>query len=109
MNLTRFNLFFPEKREFFLEDAGVFAFSNAAVVAPQYLSPARAQVIPFFSRRVGLSANATPQKIDFGTKLTGQVGAQDVGLLHVRTGEDDGFASEDFTVARVKRRVLSQS
>ena len=67
------------------------------------------QVIPFFSRRIGLSADATPQKIDFGTKVTGQVGAQDVGFLHVRTGEDNGFASEDFTVARVKRRICAQS
>ena len=44
------------------------------------------QVQPFFSRRIGLSADATPQRIDFGTKFTGQVGGQDVGFLHVRTG-----------------------
>ena len=54
---------------------------------------------------------ATPQKIDFGTKLTGQFGAQDVGVLHVRTGDDTDAAmiGEDFTVGRVKRRFLEQS
>ena len=68
-------------------------------------------MIPFFSRRIGLGANGTPQKIDFGTKMTGQLGRHDVGILHVRTGDDEDAAmiGEDFTVARVKRRVLRQS
>ena len=48
-------------------------------------------MIPFFSRRIGLSASGTPQRIDFGTKVTGQAGAQDVGILHVRTGRGRGL------------------
>jgi hypothetical protein len=101
VNLTRFSLFFPEKRDFFLDGAPFFAFG----------SPSNGDLIvnPFFSRRVGLTAAGTPQTIDFGTKLTGQVGRQDVGLLHVRTGDDPGVVGEDFTVARVRRRVLAQS
>jgi hypothetical protein len=101
VNLTRFSLFFPERRDFFLDGANFFDFA----------SPANAdlRINPFFSRRVGLSAANTPQKIDYGTKLTGQVGAQDVGLLHVRTGEEEELIGEAFTVARVKRRMLSQS
>ena len=102
VNLTRFSLFFPERRDFFLDGATFFDFSSAG-------GNNNDQVIPFFSRRIGLGADATPQKIDYGTKLTGQAGGQDVGLLHVRTGEDNGFASEDFTVARVKRRLLRRS
>lgn len=116
VNLTRFSLFFPERRDFFLDGAtfldfgsdtqrrgtGGFYFGNGNATTDD-------QVIPFFSRRIGLSADATPQKIDFGTKVTGQMGAQDIGLLHVRTGEDEGYSSEDFTVARVKRRILAQS
>ena len=68
-------------------------------------------MIPFFSRRIGLGANGTPQKIDFGTKMTGQLGRHDVGILHVRTGDDEdaSMIGEDFTVARVKRRLLRQS
>ena len=101
VNLTRFSLFFPERRDFFLDGAPFFDFG----------SPANAdlRINPFFSRRIGLSSASTPQKIDFGTKITGQIGGQDVGLLHVRTGEDGDLFGEDFTVARVKRRMFAQS
>jgi hypothetical protein len=113
VNLTRYSLFFPEQRDFFLDGATFFDFASSSGGGDNVYSPVgrndEERIIPFFSRRIGLSADATPQKIDFGTKVTGQAGAQDVGLLHVRTGEDDGFRSEDFTVARAKRRVLRQS
>ena len=112
VNLTRFSLFFPEQRDFFLDGATFFDFASDGGTENFFGPVGRSneeRVIPFFSRRIGLSADATPQKIDFGTKVTGQVGAQDVGLLHVRTGEESGFSSDDFTVARVKRRVLQQS
>jgi hypothetical protein len=104
VNLTRFSLFFPEQRDFFLDGATFFDFSSV-------LEDNDLRINPFFSRRIGLSATATPQPINFGTKVTGQMGSQDVGLLHVQTGndEDDGFIGEDFTVARVKRRLLAQS
>ncbi len=110
VNLTRFSLFFPERRDFFLDGATFFDFRSDGQRGDFCCGGNDDdQVIPFFSRRIGLSASGTPQKIDFGTKITGQAGAQDIGVLHVRTGEDDGFASEDFTVARVKRRLLAQS
>jgi len=113
VNLTRYSLFFPEQRDFFLDGATFFDFAGDSGGGGNMYGPVERgneeRLIPFFSRRIGLSAEATPQKIDFGTKVTGQIGAQDVGLLHVRTGEENGFASEDFTVARVKRRVLQQS
>jgi len=101
VNLTRFSLFFPEQRQFFLDGAIFFDFGSP--------TDADLRISPFFSRRIGLGATGEPQTIDFGTKVTGQIAGQDVGLLHVRTGEDDGLASEDFTVARIKHRVLSQS
>ena len=86
VNLTRFSLFFPERRDFFLDGATFFDFASDS-------AGGRRRCQPFFSRRIGLSADATPQKIDFGTKFTGQVGGQDVGFLHVRTGDDDGSSS----------------
>jgi hypothetical protein len=103
VNLTRFSLFFPERRDFFLDGATYFDFASNNIGGEQ--------VQPFFSRRIGLSASATPQRIDYGTKFTGQVGAQDVGFLHVRTGEggEAGFIGEEFTAARVKRRLFQQS
>jgi hypothetical protein len=101
VNLTRYSLFFPERRDFFLDGTTFFDFGSP--------TDADLRINPFFSRRIGLSDAGTPQTIDFGTKITGQMGAQDVGLLHVRTGSDTGFVGEDFTVARAKRRVLRQS
>jgi len=103
VNLTRFSLFFEEKRDFFLEGDSFFDFRSTAEGDPD------TRIYPFFSRRIGLSVDREPQKIDFGTKLTGQVGQQDIGILHVRTGEQQGKPGDDFTVARVKRRILTQS
>jgi hypothetical protein len=102
-NLTRFPLFYPEKREFFLDGANFFAFPTG-------------EESPFFSRRIGLNAGA-PQPIVYGAKLIGQAGQQDIGFLQVSTSEENLTVNgdprlqkgEDFTVARVKRRMGSQS
>ena len=108
VNLTRFSLFFQEQRDFFLDGAIFFDFGS--VEAQTFGGRGGGdRILPFHSRRIGLSADRAPQKIDFGTKITGQMGDQDVGILHVRTGSGEGLLSEDFTVARVKRRLLSQS
>ena len=98
VNLTRFPLFFPEKRDFFLDGSTFFV--------PEQSTGA---VRPFFSRRIGLDENGVPQQIDVGAKLTGQVGAHDVGFLQVRTGEERDAVGEDFTVFRLKRRLFTQS
>jgi hypothetical protein len=114
VNLTRYSLFFPEQRDFFLDGAIFFDFASQMETqggGQNQSSFDTERVIPFFSRRIGLSTQAQPQKIDFGTKITGQVGRQDVGVLHVRTGDEDetNTIGEDFTVFRVKRRMLRQS
>jgi hypothetical protein len=104
VNLTRFSLFFPEKRDFFLDGATFFDFASTA-------GPEDLLVNPFFSRRVGLTADGTPQGIDYGTKLTGQLGAESIGVLQVQTrgDEETGLPGEEFTVARVKHRMFRQS
>lgn len=102
-NLTRFPLFFEEKREFFLDGANFFEFPGG-------------NESPFFSRRIGLNAGE-PQPIVYGAKLVGQAGRQDIGFLQVRTSEEElalagtplQLKGEDFTVARVRRRFGSQS
>jgi hypothetical protein len=113
VNLTRFSLFFPERRDFFLDGATFFDFLSGSGQQQnqQQQGGPTDQIIPFFSRRIGLSASGAPQKIDFGTKVTGQLGSQDVGVLHVRTGDDDvsGAPGDDFSVVRIKRRMLRQS
>ena len=99
VNLTRFPLFFEEKRDFFLEGSSFFDFGR---------EPGNA-VLPFFSRRIGLDPDGRPQRIDVGAKLTGQAGPFDVGVLQVRTGEHDLLPGEDFSVVRVRRRAFQQS
>jgi hypothetical protein len=99
VNLTRFPLFFDEKRDFFLQGSSYFDFAREQGQA----------VTPFFSRRIGLDARGVPQPIEVGAKLTGQAGAFDVGLLQVRTSESINEPGADFTVARVRRRILRES
>ncbi len=85
VNLTRFNLFFPEKRDFFLEGAGTFAFAgraSAGLAAGSGDTP-----YLFFSRRIGLDgARQVPLRV--GGRVTGKVGDITVGALNVQTGED---------------------
>ncbi len=96
INLTRFPLFFPEKRSFFLENAGVFDFGFIF------------DVLPFFSRRIGLlSGQEVP--ILFGTKLTGKIGRTDVGVLNVRTRETPLASAKNFLVGRMKQNLFRQS
>lgn len=99
VNLTRFPLFFPEKRDFFLEGSSFFDFSREPDEA----------IVPFFSRRIGLDERGTPQHIDLGAKMTGQVGAFDVGVLQLRTRNNSTRAGEDFSVFRLRRRAFQQS
>jgi len=116
VNLTQYSLFFPEKRTFFLEGASLFDFgtvpSVGGGVGGGFSRPVDNSLIPFFSRRIGLDARGNPQKVDYGVKAFGQIGRQDIGVLQVRTGLDSDFPgvpSEDFTVVRLKRRMLRQS
>ena len=99
-NLTRFPLFFPEKRTFFLEGADTFAFGLGL----------GQDVIPFFSRSIGLiDGNQVP--IIAGGKLNGQVGAVNIGGLVVGTNDKRGVVAEPATmgVARVKQNLWSES
>jgi hypothetical protein len=102
VNLTRFSLFFPEKRDFFLDGSMFFDFASSTGGARDN------SIVPFFSRRIGLSDEGLPQKIDAGGKVTGQIGREDLGVLHVRTGEEAGKPAEDFSVLRLKHNILQR-
>ena len=108
VNLTRFNLFFPEKRDFFLEGLGVFAFAgraSAGLAAGSGDTP-----YLFFSRRIGLDAGReTPLRA--GGRLTGKAGGVTLGVLNVQTGDEETSAVEaaNFTVLRAKRDILRRS
>ncbi len=106
VNLTRFNLFFPEKRDFFLEGQGVFDFANA--VGGGFRAPDTP--VMFFSRRIGLDGGQ-PVPIKGGARLTGRVGRTSVGLLDIQTDEGaHGLTpATNFLVTRVKRDILRRS
>ena len=107
-NLTRFSLFFPEKREFFLENQGVFSFGGVAVGSLN--AGASDAPILFYSRRIGL-AGSQQVPIEGGGRLTGRAGPFSVGILNIQSGRDDAAAarSTNFTVVRLKRDVLRRS
>ncbi len=102
-NLTRFSLFFPEKREFFLERAGIFDFGTPR---PQFSRPT--EVLVFFSRRVGLEEDVNIP-ITSGARVTGETGGFQFGFLNVLTREKDDFAGDLSTVFRVKKNLLERS
>jgi len=99
INLTRFGLFFPEKRTFFQEGRGIFDFG---VGTGDY------RVLPFFSRRIGLE-EGRPVPIRGGGRLTGKIGPYSLGLLGLVTEEQDPYPATSFSVVRLKRDVLSRS
>ena len=98
INLTRFNLFFPEKRDFFLQDVDIFSFGGL-----------RRNGIPFFSRRIGLSRRGQPVDLDLGAKLTGRAGRWNVGFLGVALDDFGDVDSSNVFVGRVAANVLDES
>ncbi len=98
INLTRFDLFFPEKRPFFLENSGTFEFG-----APQ-------EVELFFSRRIGIDESGGQIPIDAGLRLSGRVGRFDLGLLNMQTRRVGGVApANNFSVLRLSRELRNRS
>jgi len=103
VNLSRFSVFFPEKRDFFLENSGIFLFGRAE--ANQL----------FFTRRIGLTERGAPVPIDYGAKITGKVGRYNIGFLQVQTRKLGDASTPfhvpraEFTVARVKRDIFERS
>ena len=113
VNLTRFNLFFPEQRAFFLQDTDIFEFGRIGgrnTDTNQSVSgPSRENGRPFFSRRLGLSDSGQPVDLDYGGKLSGRIGPWSVGGLAVRQAEFGGVESSDVFVGRASLSILEES
>ena len=111
VNLTRFSLFFPERRDFFLEGQGIFGFGRAPQ-QPFGTTSAFARDVPvlFFSRRIGLSDGQSVPVIA-GARVTGKTGPFDVGLLNIQTADKPsaGAVATNFSAIRLKRDVLRRS
>ncbi len=113
VNLTRFNLFYPEKRPFFLENAGTFSVGKAS---------GRDQSVElFFSRKIGIGDDGGLVPIRAGARLSGKVGNYNVGVLNMQTESVQGLVgvggeevlgltpANNFTVARVSREFPNRS
>ncbi|MBE3131516.1 MAG: carbohydrate binding family 9 domain-containing protein [Acidobacteria bacterium] len=96
INLTRFPLFFPEKRMFFLEGSEVFSFSSSV------------SFMPFFSRRIGLF-EGSQIPVRFGTKLYGKIGNTNLAILDVQTGAYGDLGGRNLLAARMTQNVFAQS
>ena len=124
VNLTRFPLFFPEKREFFLEGRGIFGFARGGVTRRPGGPGGRPGGgifgdvnVPqlFYSRRIGLerAADGASRVVPIvgGARVTGKVGPFDVGALNLQAGDERLSATEptNFTVLRLRRDILRRS
>ena len=98
VNLTRFGLFFPEKRDFFLQDADIFEFGGLEQNGR-----------PFHSRRIGLSEDGELIDLKVGGKLTGRVGRFNIGALSVRQDDFAALPADNATVARASANLLEES
>jgi hypothetical protein len=109
INLTRFSLLFPEKRDFFLEGQGIFAFGGRNLAARGGGDFDDVPVM-FFSRRIGLADGETIPVIA-GGRVTGKAGPYDVGILNIETGAKDsaGVPATNFSAVRIRRDIFRRS
>ena len=103
VNLTRFSLFFPEKRQFFIEGAD----SLRMGVGLLHFGPPPLEIV--YTRNIGLSNAGTPIGIPVGGKLTGKAAGFDIGVLNTQTESVGAQDGENFTIARVRKEVLGRS
>jgi hypothetical protein len=103
INLTRFSLFFPEKRQFFLESPASFQVGLGAVEAQ------RRDLVPFFTRRIGLSPAGQPIPVIGGLRLTGRAAGTGIGLLSMQTDGFDSDPGANFTAVRLRRDITTSA
>jgi uncharacterized protein DUF5916 len=110
VNLTRFNLVFPEKREFFLENRGVFTFAPTPSTGGNMGNSTTDTPSLFYSRRIGIN-NGREIPIDVGARLSGKANGFGIGLLNIETGDETRSKTPvtNFTVLRLKRDVFRRS
>ncbi len=112
VNLTQFSVYYPEKREFFLENSGTFYFGDIpreSRLGNNRFQPPEEEMLLFFSRRIGLTDAGDPIPIDAGARLTGRAGAYGVGLMTIETSPEGAAPADNYTVLRGRRDVLGSS
>ena len=111
VNLTRFSLFFPEKRNFFLQDTDIFEFGRLGLRGwgSRFSRPLSENGRPFFSRKIGLSSTGQPVDLDVGGKLSGRIGRWNIGALAVQQDKFEAVKAADLFVGRASANVLQES
>lgn len=111
VNLTQFSQFFPEKREFFLENSGLFYIGDTPRnLRVRTTTTGRGQdLVMFFSRRMGLAGDGHAIPIDGGVRLTGQQAGFQIGALALRSRELDATPANDYTAVRLRRNIFANS
>lgn len=111
VNLTQFSLFFPEKREFFLENSGVFYFGDIPRNQRQTsrFRPPEEDLLLFFSRRIGLTDSGAQVPLYGGLRLTGRAGKFGLGALSMQSEESGARAGQNYSVVRVRRDIFKSS
>lgn len=112
VNLGRFNLFFPERRDFFNNDSELFQFGGISDMArgnSATTGGARENARPYFSRTIGLAADGSPVDITAGGRISGRQGRFNIGTLAIRQGEQAEVDASDLLVTRISANVLADS
>lgn len=111
VNLTRFNLFFPEKRDFFLNDSDLFQFGSigGGFGNSAESRAARENARPYFSRKLGLSQTGAPVDIEYGGRISGRVGRWNIGTLAIKQDEFGAVDSSNLFIGRLSANVLAES
>ena len=111
VNLTRFNLFFPEKRDFFLNDSDLFQFGSigGGFGNSAESRAARENARPYFSRKLGLSQTGAPVDIEYGGRISGRVGRWNIGTLAIKQDEFGAVDASNLFIGRMSANVLAES
>ena len=104
VNLSRFGLFYPEKRDFFLENSNFFTMGTGSA-----FTVTQVQTDLFFSRRIGLSDAGTPLPLIGGVRVAGKSGRNNIGALDIQTDDAFGVPGANFFVGRYSRDVFKRS
>ena len=103
INLTRFDILFPERRDFFLDGSSHFSFG----IQSDDGNSRGKSIMPFLSRRMGLDNNGLPIQINYAGKLTGTIGKWNIGVMHVN--DEHSVGNSNFSVARISRNINGAS
>ena len=103
INLTRFNLHFPEKRDFFLDGSNYFKFG----IEGDDNNPYRNSIVPFFSRRLGLDNSGNMLPVRYAAKITGSQNNWNIGMMHISDERD--YGNSQLSVGRISRNIGAQS